>query len=150
MSERVVYLDSSVIVKRYVEEPGSDRTREIFLGAYSGEHRLSYSIWNVGEVLGVLDRARSQNRIEPEDYTVARTRFVSETRRMDRVGLTLVIPVRTKLLVETWDLVEKHHIYEADALQIATAEHVNAAEFITSDRALHEVAAALGMNSTYL
>ena len=150
MSERVVYLDSSVIVKRYVEEPGSDRTREIFRGAYSGEHRLSYSIWNVGEVLGILDRARSQNRIEPEDYTVARARFVSETRRMDRVGLALVIPVRTKLLVETWDLVEKHHIYEADALQIATAEHINAAEFITTDRALHEVAAALGMNSTYL
>lgn len=150
MSERVVYLDSSVIVKRYVKELGSERIREIFLGAYSGVHHLSFSIWNVGEVLGALDRARSQNRIELEDYKVARGRFLSETRRMDRIGVVLIIPVRTRLLLEAWDLVEKHHIYEADALQIATAEDADAVEFITSDRTLHEVAASMGMNSTCL
>lgn len=56
MKEQIVYLDSSVIVKRYVEEPGSNIVRELYLKAYSGEVILSYSMWNIGEVLGAFIR----------------------------------------------------------------------------------------------
>ncbi|BCS92543.1 hypothetical protein [Metallosphaera javensis (ex Sakai et al. 2022)] len=45
MEHQVIYLDSSAIVKRYIEEPGSDRVREVFLRAYSGSQTLAFSLW---------------------------------------------------------------------------------------------------------
>ena len=48
----IVYLDSSSMVKRYVEEPGTKIVREAYLKAYSGELLIAFSLWNIGEVLG--------------------------------------------------------------------------------------------------
>ena len=150
MREKTVYLDSSAIVKRYVKEPGSSVVKEAFLKAYSGELALSYSMWNIGEVLGVLDRARASGRLSSDDYEVVRRRFILETKRMVRLGLALVVPLKVGILKESWQLLEKHHIYEADALQVATAKHVGAARFMTGDKHLHEVAVKEGLRSTYL
>ncbi|QOJ79262.1 type II toxin-antitoxin system VapC family toxin [Infirmifilum lucidum] len=150
MVGQVVYLDSSAVLKRYVREPGSSRVREVFLKAYSGELVLSYSVWNIGEVLGALDRARASGRLSGEAYELARRRFVLEARRMVKLGLALVIPLKIGVLKESWKLLEKHHIYEADALQIASAKYVNAAHFMTGDKRLHEVAVEEGLRSEYL
>ncbi len=146
----VVYLDSSAMVKRYVLEPNSDRVRKLYLRAYSGEVTLSYSVWNIGEVLGVFDRARRMGRLDDDGYRVARRRFLLETRRMVRTASAVVLPLKVEILKDCWRLIERHHIYEADALQIVSAKHVNAAEFLTGDEKLHEVALAEGLNSAYL
>jgi len=47
-------------------------------------------------------------------------------------------------------LIEKHHIYEADAIQITSAKYVKSVEFLTGDRRLHEVALKEGLKSRYL
>ena len=146
----VVYLDSSAMVKRYVLEPNSDRVRKLYLRAYSGEVTLSYSVWNICEVLGVFDRARRMGRLDDDGYRVARRRFLLETRRMVRTASAVVLPLKVEILKDCWRLIERHHIYEADALQIVSAKHVNAAEFLTGDEKLHEVALAEGLNSAYL
>lgn len=150
MTGQIVYLDSSAILKRYIKEPGSEKAREIFVKTLAGELRIAYSPWNIGEVLGALDRARSLNRIGGEDHAIARRRFLSETKRMNRLNLALLVPVRTSLLSETWRLIEKYHVYEADALQIATAKYVDSTDFVTGDKSLHETATAEGITSTYL
>jgi len=150
MRGEVVYLDSSAIVKRYFEEPGSRIVRRAYLRAYSGEVVLSYSAWNVGEVLGVLDRARRTGRVGEEVYALARRRLLVETRRLAKLGALLLIPVRMKLLVESWRLLEEYHVYEADALQIASAKYARADRFLTGDERVHEIAQSEGLNSTYL
>jgi len=150
MKEQIVYLDSSVIVKRYIEEPGSNIVRELYLKAYSGEIILSYSIWSIGEVLGAFDRARSIGRIDNEIYDVVKRRFLLETRRMAKLKPTLIIPLKMRVLRDSWELVEKYHIYEADAIQIASARYVNASQFLTGDKRLHEVAIEEKLDSTYL
>jgi len=150
MKEQIVYLDSSVIVKRYVEEPGSNIVRELYLKAYSGEVILSYSMWNIGEVLGAFDRARSIGRVDDEVYDVIKRRFLLETRRMVRLGPALVVPLKIRILRESWRLIEKYHIYEADAIQVASARYVNASRFLTGDERLHEVATEEKLNSTHI
>jgi len=150
MREQTVYLDSSSIVKRYVKEPGSSVVRELYLKTYVGDNVISYSIWNIGEVLGALDKARSIGRLTEEAYITARRRFVSETRRMVKLGIALVIPVKTKLLKESWRLLEKHHMYVADALQIASAKYIKVAEFLTAEKRVHEIASDEGLNSRWL
>ena len=143
MSGRIVYLDSSAIVKRYVQEPGSGLARELYLKAYSGELVLSFSLWNVGEVLSVFDRARRLGRLGGEAYFAAR-------RRMSRLGSLILVPVRARLLMECWRLVEKYHIYEADALQITSAKWVKAKTFLTGDGRLRDVALEEGFEAQLL
>lgn len=150
MSERVTYLDSSAIVKRYIEEPGTERVTQAFLSAYAGEERISYSIWNIGEFLGSLDGAERSHRIERHESGIVRGRFLSEVQRMIRLGAAIVVPLRTSLITQSWEVVERYHLYEADALQLTSARYANSKEFMTGDRQLHLAAREFGLKSTLL
>ncbi|MBS7611447.1 type II toxin-antitoxin system VapC family toxin [Candidatus Bathyarchaeota archaeon] len=150
MKGQIVYLDSSAIIKRYVKEPGSDQVREYYRKLYSGDLKISYSLWNIGEVLGAFDKARQTNRLDENMFKTVKERFLLETRRTVKLGVAVIVPIRTKILVEAWKLVEDYHIYEADALQIATAKHLNAEIFLTADRKLHEIAEMEDLKSIYL
>ncbi len=150
MNEPVTYLDSSAVVKRYVLESGSDVVRGVFRRAYSGEELVAFSVWNIGEVLGALDRARRIGRLDPSKYRIVRNRFLREVKRMLKLGILLVVPIKHKLLTRSWRIVEKHHIYVADALQIAAAQWVGADTFLTGDRRLHEVAVSENLKSQLL
>jgi len=150
MKEKVIYLDSSVIVKRYIEEPGSEYIRQLYMQAYNGLVKISFSLWNIGEVLGVLDKSRTREIITTEDYQVVKKRFLSETLRLTKLGYLVIVPVKLSTLRATWRIIEKHHIYQADALQIASAISINADEFLVSDKKLHQVALEEGLNSKYI
>ena len=150
MKGQIVYLDTSAIVKRYIKEPGSDLVRSFYLKAYSGDIKLSYSLWNIGEVLGVIDKARCMDRLDENSFKIVKKRFLLETRRTTKLGLAVIVPVKTRILMEAWKLIENHHIYEADALQIATAKRLNAMNFLTADSNLHEIAEKENLHSTYL
>jgi predicted nucleic acid-binding protein len=67
-----------------------------------------------------------------------------------RLGSMLIIPIRTRILRESWKLVEKHHIYAADALQIASERQAGSTRFLTGDKQLHQVALKENLNSTLL
>jgi len=56
LSAKVIYLDTSAVVKRYVLESGTDVVKALYLSAWNGELKLSFSLWNIGEVLGVLSK----------------------------------------------------------------------------------------------
>lgn len=44
MSEEMVYLDTSAMIKRYVAEPGSEIFRDFYRRSYSGEVKISSSL----------------------------------------------------------------------------------------------------------
>ncbi len=141
-----IYLDSSAVVKRYVLEPGSDLVSRIYEEALDGKLTLSFSLWNVGEVLGVLDKYYRRGQLTEQDYRSARLQFMYEVLKLLRLRVLRIVPVRVRLLAQTWSLVEKYHIYEADALQIASAKAVNAEKLCTADKGLYEVAVKEGMS----
>ena len=140
-------MDSSAIVKRYVREKGGEHVRRLYLAAYAGEVKLAFSIWNVGEVLGALDRARRRGLLSDDAYTTARRRFMAETRRMVRLGALLVVPLSGRVVAESWRLIEKYHIYQADAVQLVSAKKVACKEFVTGDKELHQAALSEGLRS---
>jgi len=148
MNAPPVYLDTSAIVKRYIAEPGSDIIRDLYLRAYSGDVLISFSLWNIGEFLGAIDRAKRLNRLK--EYDLVRRRFLRETMRMVKLRIASVIPIKVRILRDSWTLLEKHHIYEADALQIASAKYIESERFLTGDERLHEVAIEEGLNSVIL
>ena len=150
MTEKVAYLDSSAIIKRYVLEAGSEFIREQYNEAYLGNVLLSFNIWNIGEVIGVFDMARRQKRITGKQLDEAMGRFSNETARLKKISRIRIITMSEKLLESSWDIVIKHHIYVADALQIVSAIEVGCNEFYTGDERLHKLALSSGLNSTYL
>jgi len=118
------------------------------LRAYSGDVLISFSLWNIGEFLGAIDRAKRLNRLK--EYDLVRRRFLREIMRMVKLRIASVIPIKVRILRDSWTLLEKHHIYEADALQIASAKYIESERFLTGDERLHEVAIEEGLNSVIL
>jgi len=49
--------------------------------------------------------------------------------------------------MNSWRLLEKLRIHQADALQIASAKHVRATQLLVADEKLHEVARGEGLDS---
>ncbi len=147
MPTATIYLDSSAIAKRYIEEEGSETVNGIYHKALSGELRLAFSAWNVGEVLGVFDKYFRREWLSEEDREKARRQFIGETLRLLRLRILSAIPVKARLLAQTWPLIGRHQIYEADALQLVSARHIKAQSFYTADAHLHEIALKEGIGS---
>ncbi|MCC6043040.1 MAG: type II toxin-antitoxin system VapC family toxin [Candidatus Verstraetearchaeota archaeon] len=150
MLNMLVYLDTSAIIKRYVREPGSELVNEVYEKALSGNVTLSFSAWNIGEVLGALDKYRRRQWLSDEGYLKARVQFLGETLRFIKLRLIKIVPVSTGLLKQAWSLIEKYHIYQADALQLLSAKRVNSERFYTADASLHEIALKENLKSEYV
>jgi predicted nucleic acid-binding protein len=147
MREQPVYLDSSSISKRYVKEKGSDLVDRIYGKAEAGELRLAFSLWNIGEAIGVLDRYLTRRLISKKEFTTARSDLISETLKLSRLDSLDVLPVTSAVLSQSWTFITKHHIYEADALQISSGKEVDCGLFLTADNRLLEAALAEGLNA---
>ncbi len=74
---------------------------------------------------------------------IMKKRFLRETMRMAKLRIASVIPIKIRILRDSWALLEKHNIYETDALQIASAKYIESERFLTGDKRLHEVAIKL-------
>ncbi len=140
-----MYLDSSALFKRYIEESGSTSLDHLFSRAESQQLRLVFSAWNVGEVIGALDERHQQKRLTDGEFSTALLNFSEETLRMVRVGSTRILPVAGKILTASWQILQREHIYEADALQIASCKEETCELFVTGDRRLLQAAHAQGV-----
>ncbi|RLG85489.1 MAG: hypothetical protein DRO15_07445 [Thermoprotei archaeon] len=75
---------------------------------------------------------------------------MGETIRLLRLRILRMVPVKTRLLIQTWHIIEKYHVYEADALQIVSAKHIGAHKLYTGNKQVYEIALKEGINSIYL
>ncbi|MDH5440074.1 MAG: type II toxin-antitoxin system VapC family toxin [Candidatus Bathyarchaeota archaeon] len=147
MSVRLVYLDSSSIVKRYVEERGSEVVDAVYAKSETGELGLAFSVWNIGEAFGVFDRYVSRGLLPEKALNTILLDFISESTKMIRLGSLQMLPMTTKSLVDSWLLVLKHHIYEADALQISTSKEADCSLLLSADARLVQIAEKEGINA---
>lgn len=140
MSARNVYLDTSAIVKRYIEEKGSELVDDLYGRAEVGALRISFSMWNVGELIGALDQHLSRKVISEMQFRTSTRDFVAETTKLFRLGYLNIRSPTAKIFADAWYLVFSSHIYEADAIQIATAKSLECDLFLSADAELIEVA----------
>ena len=145
-----LYLDSSVILKRYVSEQGTETTDIIFDKAETGELTISFSLWNIGEALGVLDERHRRGWLTEEEFRVALNNFAGELVKLIRLKTLEVIPLITPILVGTWELLMSHHMYEADALQVTTCIHNKNDALISGDTKLVETSRKIGLKAFHV
>jgi predicted nucleic acid-binding protein len=140
-----VYLDTSCVVKRYVEERGTEVVDRVYGEAEAGRLVVAFSVWNVGEAIGVLDRYHRRGVISDGELETALRLLASETMKMTRLGALHVLPISSRSLVDSWLLVLRHHLYEADALQISSAKEAGCRLFLGADGTLLEAAGMEGL-----
>lgn len=136
MPVKRIYLDSSSIAKRYVEERGSAIIDRVYDAAETGILKMHFSIWNVGEVLGAFDRYVMRNILAKDDFRTSVSDFLSESIKLGRLGTLVISPLESPVLTEAWLILVRQHVYEADALQVATAKSLNCDVLLTADRSL--------------
>ena len=146
MRERRVYLDSSAIVKRYVREVGSDSIKAVYKKADASGALLTFSLWNIGEVIGILDSYMKRKWISADDFASALNAFAGETLRLAKLMTLEVTPLTFDLLSNAWKIVLQYHVYEADAIQIVAAKNLDVDIFLSADQKLLEVAAKENVN----
>ena len=147
---KIVYLDTSAIMKRYIQEAGSDVVASLYSSAWQESVKISFSPWNIGEVLGVLDKYYRRGWLTREDYELARREFIGETLKMLRLRILRVVPIKPSVIVKSWRLIENYHIYQADAIQIVSSREINAEEFYTGDKTLCTIAELEGLKQVCL
>jgi predicted nucleic acid-binding protein len=145
-----IYLDSSAILKRYIREKGTERVQQFYLTALNGEGTLHLSTWNIGEILGAMGKYYRREWLGEGEYRTAHESFINEMTRLIKLGVAILIPVKSSLLAESWPIVDKHSIYQVDALQITSAKSVRADHLLTGDQRLAEASNHEDLNAIYL
>ncbi|HSB79715.1 MAG TPA: type II toxin-antitoxin system VapC family toxin [Candidatus Methylomirabilis sp.] len=131
----MIYADSSVIVKRYYDEPGSQRVRDRWMGS----DRVFTSIVSYAEVHAVLARKRREGGISGVGFRSAALAFENEWRSYDHVL------VDTSTLTDVRRLVQRHPLRGFDTIHLAAAlwlrrELGSEVEFWVSDERLEAAA----------
>ncbi|MEM1509190.1 MAG: type II toxin-antitoxin system VapC family toxin [Thermofilaceae archaeon] len=145
MSERY-YLDTSAIIKRYVEEQGSRTVDDLFNRAHKGSVAIILSYWNIGEAAVVFDKYERLGLKSTEVFKV----MLRELRMLLRTRSAILVNVTPRIIRESVKLVFKHHLYIADAIQITSAKQANARILVTGDARLAEACRAEGLETVYL
>lgn len=141
------YLDTSALVKRYIQEPGTPAVDIIFDKASVGAIVIATSVWNLGEALGVFDYRRRKRLLTENEFHLAVQSLTNEVLGLMRIEAIQVYPVRASLLTESWAIVLTQHLYQADALQIVTCNDSKSRVLITSDESLRRASENLGLRA---
>ena len=122
--------------------------RSYYLKLYSGDTSLCFNIWNFGEVLAVCDRLTRRKILDKSTHKILRERLLSGSMRMHKIERLKIIPLCEKIIEESWAFIEENHIYQAEAIQLVSARNLDAAEFVTGNKNLGEIAKNSGLNTT--
>jgi predicted nucleic acid-binding protein len=142
-----IYLDSSAIVKRYLNEAGTSSADEVFKNASARNTTVCFSTWNIGEVIGVFDKYERRGLIK-RGPTV--DRFMNELVRLTNTGSLETCDVSLSMILDAIGYVIRYHLYLAGAIQIASCKELKCGTFLTADRELHRVAGRESINSKLL
>ncbi len=147
VDEEDYYLDTSALVKRYVDEPGSNVVDNIFSNCYRGISKISFSYWNVAEAAVVFDKYERKLGLNARKLL---RNLLRETKTLVKLHRLKIVEISPRILKETIKLALKHHIYVADALQIASAIKAGSNILVTGDKDLARIAETENLNTVHI
>ncbi len=142
-----VYLDSSALVKRYLAEEGSEAVDGLYRRAEGLDIQLAFSLWNIGEVLRALARARSMGQLTQWEVEESVWLFLRETLKFRALGGLRIVPVGSDVIATAIPVLLASRLSQADAIQLATAVEVRANALVAADERLVREARRDGLNA---
>ena len=136
MARPWAYVDTSVLVKRYVREPGSSRARVLLR-----RHRVLSSAIAPVEALSALARRRAAGNQAARDFVAIDNRM-----HKDRAHWTLV-EVSPLVLNRAEEFIMGPGVRTLDAIHLASAEQLGSdlSGFVTYDGRLASAATSRGL-----
>jgi predicted nucleic acid-binding protein len=130
-----VFLDTSALTKRYVEEEGSERVRDLCASADA----LAVSVLVVPELISTLCRLVREGRLSSEDYRSLKSAVQTDLSDADLCDLSQA----------TFDhairCLESHPLRALDALHVGSALVYQPDLFVSADRRQVEAADREGL-----
>lgn len=123
-----IFLDTSALAKRYVQEPGSEEMEALFM-TVATEVSIATLAWP--EFTAALARKVRAREIREESATGAFEEF-----ERDWDGLFVKIALTESVAALAASLTIQHSLKGADAVHLASAIESNAALFVVSDQQL--------------
>jgi uncharacterized protein len=118
-----IFLDSSALAKRYVQESGSDRLEEILSSAST----LGVSVLCLSEIVSALCRRHRERKLSQQQYLQAKRALFEDIEDSTIVHVTDQVVARAVELLERWPL------RSSDSLQVASAAEWSAELFVSAD-----------------
>ena len=119
-----LFFDTSAIIKRYVNEPGSWQVNELIAGA----DEIAVSIICLPEMISTLQRLVREKKISPEIYLNLKTKILKDIEDMEVVTLEPIV------IRNTVECLENSAVRAMDALHVACALAVESDFFVSADR----------------
>jgi len=132
-----VFFDTSAFVKRYIEEPGTDKVTEICTQADD----LVLSVICLPEMISTLNRLVREGRLAPHDYRKIRDLILLE---MQDTEICYVTP---DVVARTIKCLENSPLRAMDALHLGCALLVEPDLFVSSDVRQVEAAKKEGLKA---
>jgi predicted nucleic acid-binding protein len=138
------YFDTSVIVKNYIREAGSDRARQLLRN-----HRVVTSAIAALESMSAFRRNLASNVIDQADYSAILNRFQKDRGKLDVLELT------DGILASAEQYVSKYNVRTLDAIHLATAmvtgvRFPKQLPFITGDSSQRDAGLQLGLKIVWV
>ncbi len=130
-----LFLDSSALAKRYVQEVGTERVVVLCREA----EEVVVSIIALPEVVSTLNRLRREGRLSQRDYHAIKQDVLAD------LAEASVIEVTASIVDKALACLERSPLRASDALHIATAMEVSADLFVTADRRQRQGATDAGL-----
>ncbi len=144
MKETRIYLDTSILVKRYVNEDGTDITDSYFQLAHQGETVFCISEINLGEAAVVFDKYARKFGLDAMNRFQAMSRELNVLERSNSVE---IFPVTSQIIRKAIKVVFEQHVYIVDAIQLETCIEAKGDKFFTADVELNTIAKKLGIET---
>jgi predicted nucleic acid-binding protein len=132
---RTLTPDTSALVKRYVEEPGSADVDAVLRGAGA----LSLCVLAIPESIATMNRLVRERRLTQEQYVTLKEAILASLTGADVHG------IGAETVSKAVDILERFPLRTLDALHVATALECEPDLFVSSDARQLAVAGALGL-----
>lgn len=129
------FFDTSALMKRYVEEPGSNAVVALLDRADS----LTVSVLCLPESISAFRRLVREGRLSPDEYRLVKGRLL---RDLANAEICHLVPQVVDLGVAC---LERHALRTLDALQLACSLAVHPDVFVSADRRQVEAARREGL-----
>lgn len=131
----ILYLETSNLIKLYVEEKGTAEIKSFVNGA----DIVATSIISYAEARAALSRKYKEGGIEKQDYKLIKREFESDWNKY------FILHISSDIIKAAGDLAEKHGLRGFDALHLASAlslkeRSATSVTFSSADRNLSKAA----------
>jgi len=134
-----IFLDTSALAKRYVEEPGSEELEEL-LASIATEVFVS--------TLAFVELASAMGRkLRNKEIEKAKAGEVIRELEEDWFELFVKIPLEDTLAEKAAAIALEYFLKGADSVHLASAQETGAELFVASDNKLIRMAQKIGINS---